>query len=211
MTESGLRRAIAASTRERHERLHVHPLFARLLGPALDPADYGAALEVFRAAFGGLESIRSRLGVWPRFSLARQVEALGLDLQQLELERRECLSTSHDTAHDTHVALRDADACLGALYVLHGSSFGAQVLRDAIARSLPSAPRAFLGLRPDPGAWAALTEELARPERSEASVAGLFEGAHAMFAFVEEQADQRLGNAALDGPQRPANAAHRVG
>lgn len=148
-----VRRRLAERTKLAHEALHDHPRIARLLSPQLTEAQYTALLAAFCSFFVGVEQRRWALHAWPELSLDRPIARMRQDLGQLG--RPEAPLSTPELPQ-----VSGPLACLGFLYVLHGSAFGGPVLAKRVGRSLPAAPRGYLSAKLDLDQWRRLTAAL---------------------------------------------------
>lgn len=118
------------ATHRLHLDLHEHPLYRRLTEPDLTYQELRATAAVTYAAASAVEADRARRQLWPEISLADHLTALERDLG-----KEPCPAPQPGQAYLTSDA-----GLLGALYVIHGSAFGAASLAKTIWRAVPSAP-----------------------------------------------------------------------
>ncbi len=179
-----LRRALAQSTRARHEALHRHPVFARLLAPDLSQPEYAASLRVMLTFLVAVEAARSRVGAFPALGLAAAVAALRRDLGD---------------GADRSIRMLDATAApsvLGALYVAHGAQFGRQVIGRAVGVALPNVRHHYFQAHADTGAWHCLLSTL-NTYPGQAAAERICDGAVSAFDFVAQLADTQLSGGGL--------------
>ncbi len=163
---------LASSTRQVHEALHHDPALSKLTSPELTVEEYRAALAAFGAFYGAIEGARQRIGVFERFSLRRDCEALTRDL-------------------DTPAPLRSdiSLACelqiLGALYVAHGASFGRNAFRANVLETVKGKKHHFVSLKPATGLWRDLINRLERAGQSEEALAQIRAGAELAFSYMQ--------------------------
>ncbi len=177
-----VRQKLVRETSAAHEALHVHPLLGRVADVTIDPATYHLALAANRIAFEGIEERRSHLQVWPEFSVAQDIEALSRDLCS-----HACPSVELDVPdlrRDTHL--------LGALYVLHGSGFGARVISRNIKTVLPGVSVSYFSRARDPRVWRRLVAELESHANSPGRVDEVTYGAQVTFEFIDQVATSLL-------------------
>ncbi|EDZ44903.1 heme oxygenase, putative [Rhodobacterales bacterium Y4I] len=167
------------ATHRLHLDLHEHPLYRRLTEPDLTYQELRATAAVTYAAASAVEADRARRQLWPEISLSDHLTALERDL-----------GDEPGPAPQSGLACLTSDAgLLGALYVIHGSAFGAAALAKTIWRAVPSAPRSFVVPR-DLGAWRSLCQLLdAVPE---ADLPVLAEAAQDVFRTYKRLADLQL-------------------
>lgn len=124
------RKRLQQATQQDHLALHAHPAFVRLLAADLTQAELDCANTLHLKAFTAIEAARARLGVWHNLTLCRAIDALQADIGQADVGVVDLgLNTSSQT--------------LGALYVAHGSSFGAKVIERNLRAALPAASITF--------------------------------------------------------------------
>lgn len=168
------RQVLADRTRATHEGLHVHPHLSRLASADLDRAEYERLLAAFRGFFAAVESRRSALAAYPELGLWTSIARLDDDLARL--------GGGPPPPPARVDGLESSEQVLAALYVLHGSAFGASALARCVASSLPSAPRAYLSGGVDRDRWAALIQALDAAARADpAAVERMVGAAEATF------------------------------
>ncbi|WP_299500553.1 biliverdin-producing heme oxygenase [uncultured Roseobacter sp.] len=148
-----MRRTLAAATEQDHQALHDHPWISRLADKTLVLEDYGKILGSYCLFFKGIETSRSAADTFTGLSVNRAVEALEADLFELGIQP----FTPEQQALPNPVAPPEI---LAALYVLHGSGFGARHLNNNVKEVLPNAPRGYLSAGTDPKVWRLLVQEL---------------------------------------------------
>ena len=171
-----VRQALVLATRDAHEALHEHARIAPLMRSDLTVDVYRDLLIDYFILYTNLEAQRAAASWWPALSLEPLVSALRWDLSDLGTPRPafERVETGLELASD--------DAVLGALYVLHGASFGASVIGSAIARTLPHSPCRFFS-RPQGLArrWRRLLASLETTGKAEPKRQAIIAGADATF------------------------------
>lgn len=159
-TDQGVRKRLRAAIHHQHMAIHEHPLMAPLLQQELTMQQLEATATVSFLAMGVVETERVKHGVWSELSLHGHLEALKNDLSGLHpLPDRAALPQLH-TVHSV----------LGALYVLHGSAFGAATLKSSVLRAVPNAPKSFF-LNCEVETWRCLCnalEALSEPDAEQA-------------------------------------------
>lgn len=167
------------ATHRLHLDLHEHPLYRRLQEPDLTFQELRATAAVTYSAAGVVEASRARRQIWPEISLAEHLQALERDLGGSQ-----GLAPQPARSHLTTEA-----GLLGALFVIHGSAFGAASLAKTIWSAVPSAPRSFVVPR-DTGAWRFLCQLL--DSLPAADLPLLAEGAKEVFRNYKRLADIQL-------------------
>lgn len=124
------RKRLQQATQTDHLALHAHPAFVRLLAPDLTQGELDCANALHLRAFRAIEAARDTLGVWEDLSLRGAIRALQADIGNRDFE-------------EVDLGLRTSAQTLGALYVAHGSSFGAKVIGRNLRAVLPEASVAF--------------------------------------------------------------------
>ncbi|MEM7732359.1 MAG: biliverdin-producing heme oxygenase [Pseudomonadota bacterium] len=180
-----VRSFLATKTGAEHQALHDHPLFSKLISEDLTTSEYMACIDVQFRAFGAIEAVRVRLEAYGEFSLKPQIAALAEDLDHPDMSRDALRFTMPDQV-------------LGALYVAHGSQFGRAVIRRALQKNLPNAPRAYFDMPTDAKGWRVFLQamEATGPVHSDA----LLHGAIVAFELMHKEADAaraRMCEAAL--------------
>ncbi|WP_299916836.1 biliverdin-producing heme oxygenase [uncultured Roseobacter sp.] len=150
---NSMRRTLAAATEQDHQALHDHPWISRLADKTLVLEDYGKILGSYCLFFKGIETSRSAADTFVELSVDRAVEALETDLSGLGIQP----FTPEQQALPNPVTPPEI---LAALYVLHGSGFGARHLNNNVKEVLPKAPRSYLSAGTDPKVWRLLVQEL---------------------------------------------------
>lgn len=163
-----VRDTLKTATFDSHQALHRHALFSRLIAPDLTKEHYIAANLALLGTFQSIEAARTMEDVWPRLHLSAQIAALSEDVEGA-------------TAPIADISLDSAPAILGALYVAHGSAFGARLMARAVAYALPDVSRAYLGLR-DPHLWIVVCATLEQMRDWEVDDA--IDGANAVFSHL---------------------------
>ncbi|MFY0312099.1 hypothetical protein ACFMBG_19645 [Leisingera sp. D0M16] len=167
------------ATHRLHLDLHAHPLYRRLPEPDLTYQELRATAAVTYSAAGVVEASRDRRQIWPELSLSDHLQALERDLGDTE-----DLTPQPGQSH-----LGTEAGLLGALYVIHGSAFGAASLAKPVRRAVPSAPKSFLMPR-EAEAWRFLCQLL--DAVSAADFPLLAEGAKEVFHNYKRLADFQL-------------------
>jgi len=192
--QTSVRQMLATRTRKVHENLHVHPWIASLAKPGLTISRYGVVLGAYHDFYHHLEQSCSNHPLPECLSLRPARERLSLDLNSLAAVR---LATSRPCVELT---IDDPVELLGALYVLHGASFGARILNRNVRIELPDAPRHFLESSTAGDAWQPLIAELEAFANNELAREKLTHGAKATFVafgtfvtrFCESELDQQV-------------------
>lgn len=166
------REYLAASTRQVHDALHNDPVLSKLTSPELTADEYHAALAAFGAFYGAVESARRRLGLFERFSLRRECEALARDLDIPK-------------PPPADMGLANEPQLLGALYVAHGASFGRNAFRGNVLGVVKGHAHHFVSLRPEPGLWHDLVSRLESAGQSEEALAQMRAGAECTFSYMQ--------------------------
>lgn len=166
-------------THRLHLDLHAHPLYLRLPAPDLTYQELRATAAVTYSAAAEAEATRARRRIWPEISLSDHLQALERDLGDAA-----CL-----VPHSGQSYLNTDAGLLGALYVIHGSAFGAASLANSIWRTVPSAPRTFVVPR-NTQAWRFLCQLL--DDVPAADLPLLAEGAKEVFRNYKRLADLQL-------------------
>lgn len=166
---------LATRTRHVHEELHQHPWISSLADPGLSIDRYGSVLGSYHAFYDFVEQAFSRYQLPACLSLGTARDLLQSDL--------DCLSLGTSPGPDIALELPidSPQKLLGALYVLHGSSFGATILDRNVRQVLPEAPRHFLGARMAREQWQCLNQELERFHDDDLAREKLYSGAEATF------------------------------
>ncbi|ASJ75684.1 biliverdin-producing heme oxygenase [Granulosicoccus antarcticus] len=153
-TVQSVRQVLATRTRQAHEALHEHPWIASLLDPELTISGYCTVLGAYHGFYQHVQEACSVHSIKSGLSLALARDRLKYDL--------DCLHQYHQNKPQIPVELivEEPAELLGALYVLHGSSFGASILNKNVRRVLPDAPRHFLGSGTTRESWQQLINEL---------------------------------------------------
>ncbi|WP_435661641.1 hypothetical protein [Leisingera caerulea] len=167
------------ATHRLHLDLHKHPLYRRLPEPDLTCQELRATAAVTYSAAAVVESSRASRQIWPEISLSDHLQDLARDLGD-----QACLPPPPGQAHLTTDA-----GLLGALYVIHGSAFGAASLAKSVRRAVPSAPRSFLMPR-NTEAWQYLCRLLDAVPAAELPL--LAQGAKEVFRNYKLLADFQL-------------------
>jgi heme oxygenase len=177
-TDSSLRWALRAATRDVHDRLHRHAGFAAIQGATIGLAAYRdliVRLYGFYVPFEAAAAIEPDRTNW----LAGDLEALGL--------RR----SLHALPKCPHVPrLGSAHLRLGALYVAEGSALGGRDLARGLDRLLgkdaTEGRRFFIGRGPDTGeAWRGYLGQLSAAQSGSFARAEIIKGAVETFAAFE--------------------------
>ncbi|GFE51179.1 hypothetical protein So717_29320 [Roseobacter cerasinus] len=74
---------------------------------------------------------------------------------------------------------------LGMLYTLHGAQFGGAVIRQHLKQTLPMAPMAYYGLKPDPQNWKSLVVELDQSCKQKGALDCISTGARQTFELID--------------------------
>ena len=183
-----VRQALVAATRDAHEALHRHERIVPLMGQELTVAIYRDLLMDYFTFYGGVEAQRRSAGRWPALSLEPLLGALRSDLSDLGAPRlrarhddRDCRGRANGV-RATGLKLASDEAALGALYVLHGASFGASVIGTSVERALPNVPRRFFSHpRGLAARWRQLLADLERTGKPPRNRAAIVAGADATF------------------------------
>ena len=175
--------ALREATRPYHDALERDGPMRRLVAPDLEPPEYRALLGRLYGFYVPLETaLRPHLGAFPApFDAAHRTRRLAADLAALGEDPSALPLVAEPPA------LPDADAALGALYVVEGAALGGQVITRHVRRTLGLGPERglsfFAGEADGTGArWRAFLDLLARrppsPSVTEAAVA-VFASLHA--------------------------------
>ncbi|NNK15684.1 MAG: biliverdin-producing heme oxygenase [Sulfitobacter sp.] len=197
-SESDVRQALAEATAPAHRALHVHPWIARLNAPDLSVQVYRQILSAYYSIYAEVEARRVAADVYVGLGLGPAVSALAADISALEMGRA-------TRWYPVSAAWMEPVEILGALYVLHGSGFGARVLNASIARNLPAVPRNYFALGTSPILWRNLKGALQAFADKPAGQEKLIESANATFLRVgqavtrhcEERTDSPAADAKL--------------
>lgn len=130
-----VRMRLRAATKERHEALHRHPLFSRLTASDVQHHELLAANNANLQLFEAIEGSRAELDVFGALTLNRQIAALRRDV-----------GGSRGFSCATGLRLDCAGSVLGALYVAHGSGFGAKVIQKNLASNLQNACSSYYSM-----------------------------------------------------------------
>ena len=138
-----MRERLRAATQAAHERLHGHDGFAAAAAGTIAPADYRdllARLYGFHAAFDA-QMTRAPAALADELDLPERGRAglIAADLAGLGAEASR-LPLCGDMP-----AFEGEGACLGALYVVEGSTLGGLVIARALAPAVGENRRFFLG------------------------------------------------------------------
>ncbi len=174
-TRQSVRQMLAERTRQAHETLHEHPWIASLVDPGLTIGRYCTVLGAYHGFYNHVVEACSGHELPASLSLAPARDRLNYDL--------DCLNRYHQDNPQIPVELTvDGPVeLLGALYVLHGSGFGATILNRNVRRVLPDAPRHFLGSGTARESWQQLILELECFSRDDLAREKLFNSASATF------------------------------
>ncbi|MEP2641516.1 biliverdin-producing heme oxygenase [Roseobacter sp.] len=148
-----IRKVIAAATDDAHQMLHRHAWISRLIAPSLHLQDYTRLLAAYYQFYLSVEHARACTRSYDTLSVRGAIAALHADLTALGAVPE--TSSAPDLSY-----LDTAPKVLGALYVMHGSSFGARQMRSNIKRVLPDAPRAYFETPTASPIWHHLTTQL---------------------------------------------------
>ena len=170
-TEMAARACLRQATREHQEQLQALPFFRSLAAGTMDAASYLDFLKVMEAVHEAVDEAARRLllhsavALWDERSSRRA--AFAADIACLEAKgtrQRSVNAQVYALALGEEVmALVEAGdtmALLGALYVLHGLTLGAPVLRAQLERLLHT-PLAAEQTMTDLEAWAAKLRDAA--------------------------------------------------
>jgi len=136
------------------------------------------AVSVSFRAMQATERMRAKAGVWPELSLAAFPQGL---------RREPFLSKLRGEAVDIPDLASDAPDLLGALYVLHGSSFGSAQIVRSLRKRFPDVPEHYF-FQTRKEAWRALMAALEALSPSELDRA--VGGATALFRFYHALATE---------------------
>ncbi|MBX2809115.1 MAG: biliverdin-producing heme oxygenase [Cellvibrionaceae bacterium] len=173
---STLLEALRKTTSEQHTAIHHHPLLVSCQKQRLNKKQYSHLLKAFYTPWMMLLSAIDKVPVAalkPR--LVQRAQALENDLANLSIS----ISATHTRTKPLIMTERE---CLGACYVLVGSSLGANILVDSIKASLPTAPISYFSCSPKEAGWPILASHLGSltpQRRDDACVA-----AHYFFQIV---------------------------
>lgn len=162
---ASVRWQLRQATRTRHEAVHAHPLFARLMANDITALELTAINRAHLRVFTQVEAERSALSLWPELSLETRMMALRADL-------------SHPPKPLAIAPHRGYAFVLGGLYVAFGSAFGAQKVVKSLKRALPDAAVTYYEMK-DPEGWHLLCTQLECLERPLVDCA--IDGANAVF------------------------------
>lgn len=181
---------LASGTRKVHLELHEHVWIAALGTPELTFEQYGAVLGAYHHFYLHVEQACSKHSFPQCLSLRPARERLAVDIDSLALPH------CSRPAPPVELNLAEPLEMLGALYVLHGSSFGATLLNRNVRRVLPDAPRCFLAAGTGRDRWQQLNQELERYCNDELAREKILLGANATFEafgrFVTCHCESRL-------------------
>lgn len=168
------RAILAARTRHAHEALHDHEWIGQLSSPALRYETYRSLLRAYYLFFHHVEETRHASRVFHALSLSQAIHALRRDL---------ILMSAEDLGGAPHVPLTLTTdyEILGALYVLHGSRFGARILARNVSSTLPGVPATFLNCNVPKVQWNTLLKNLDRVGSSAQAVAPIVSAANRTF------------------------------
>lgn len=178
-----VRQHLERVTRDIHQVLHRDPVLGQLSDPGLTAMGYTAALSVFGAFYHGIEQARVRLGVFDRFALSLECDALSTDLR--------CEMSSH-----RGFATDNALELLGALYVAHGAAFGRNTFRKNAVHALPNHSHYFVRLVADVERWKDLVAALDAAGQSPSERDHIQNGATHAFSFIHTLACRHRGELA---------------
>jgi len=153
------------ATKARHEAVHVHPLFSRLLAADIKAYELEAINLAHLRALEQVESARYAQRIWPELSLHHRIMALRSDLSHVP-EGLPAVSNMHPCQ------------VLGGLYVVFGSAFGAHMIVKSLKRALPDSRMTYYEIK-DPSIWHMLCARLERLETPH--IAYAIDGANATF------------------------------
>ena len=186
-----LRHRLRAATAQIHERLHGHPGLGAAASGAIARADYGlllARLWGFHTAFEQvLEDASRTLGLAIDMKARARAPMLEEDLATLGYS---ALQIARLPRCDAMLRLRNAPECLGALYVVEGSTLGGLQIARALCGLFDGEDGAgrkfFLGYGAAHGAmWRGFLDQLDVLSGDEAREAQAIEGAVRTFADFE--------------------------
>ncbi|MEO0443479.1 MAG: biliverdin-producing heme oxygenase [Pseudomonadota bacterium] len=144
---------LASRTRDAHQSLHHHPLISQLVSPSLTANGYQMILSCYHGFFQSVETRREQYAYWAEFSLQSHIENLQKDLRYYSIDQEKRPSISLDW-------LQCKVSILGALYVLHGSGFGARVIAKQLNNTLPEHPHHFFSQNTNKRHWQQLLNNL---------------------------------------------------
>ncbi len=203
-SEPSVRQMLATRTRKVHLELHEHLWIASLGKPELTLCRYAAVLGAYHRFYTHVEQACSNHPVPPNLSIRPARERLDADM--------DCLAARHASEPTPSAALpvelefKDPLEALGALYVLHGSGFGATILNRNVRDVLPDAPRHFLAAGTERDLWQQLNQELERACHDDLARARILAGANATFQafgrYVTRYCEDRLPMHAINCNKR---------
>lgn len=165
MTGSSVRLNLRHATRARHEAVHLHPLFSRLLAANITAPELEAINLSHLRVFTQVETTRCSLSLWPELTLQNRIMALRADL-------------SHAPSGSPPASKVDPAYVLGGLYVAFGSAFGAGMIAKSLKRALPDNPITYYDMG-KPEVWKLLCARLELLDTLDIDHA--IEGANAVF------------------------------
>ena len=129
-----LRVMLREATAPVHRKLDAHPVLKPLFDAKLNPAQYSLVLRCFHDFYSQIQPILGReLSHIPvHYELTNRLPWLNQDLA--DLRQLGCGSAQATTF--SLPALNSSSAVIGALYVIEGSTLGAQVIAQQVRRSL---------------------------------------------------------------------------
>jgi heme oxygenase len=180
--------ALREGTRAAHERIELVPAMCCLLSPDLSATAYGEAL-------GAIHAFRAAMKIHLAPFLPALSEAAGPDPLVLNAlaEDLAWFGLVVPPPYDGTLHLADAQAALGALYVVEGSALGGRVIGRAVARSLGVSPGRggsfFCGTTADAARqrWLNFSVMLERAGEglNQQGVLSVVAGANATFSYLE--------------------------
>lgn len=169
-----IRQALAEHTRTAHETLHQHRWISCLTNSSLTEDRYYCILNAYLQFYRHVEFERCQLETLEEFNLQDAINFLESDTSEAKRSNHDCLSTAR-------LSLVNANATLGALYVLHGARFGAAILNKQVSETLPNVPRQFLENSTSRQQWRDLTDTIESLATDEVAQKDLFSSADLTF------------------------------
>ena len=178
-SETSVRQMLATRTRKVHLELHEHVWIASLGTPDITLGRYAAVMGAYHRFYTHVEQACANHPFPPSLSIRPARERLDADMDCLAAQHGQEMLPSAELR--VELEIKDPLEALGALYVLHGSGFGATILNRNVREVLPDAPRHFLGAGTERELWQELNQELERFCNDDLARARILSGATATF------------------------------
>lgn len=185
-----VRQALAAHTRTAHETLHQHRWISCLTNRSLTEDQYYCILNAYLQFYRHVESERCYLGALEELNLQDAIRFLESDTADAGHSGHDCIST-------VSLFFDNANATLGALYVLHGARFGAAILNKQVSETLPTVSRQFLENSTSRQQWRNLTNTIESLVEDEAAQKELFLSADLTFVAFGESVTEYCESASV--------------